>query len=221
VLRLRSFQRAGLLLATIAFIAPSRVLAQGPAFGILGGVNFAQIIVDEDEEESETSGRRTSWVLGLYADLQPQSSFSFRPELLLAEKGGEDDDDAEGGTIGINLRYVQLPVLGRFSFGTGPVRPFIVAGPSIAYRIDCELEFTDDNASLSVPCDEGEDVEDDETDPIEKIDISGIIGGGIDFGAFALSARYDHGFSDLAKSESAKVNTRTITFVASFRIGGR
>jgi hypothetical protein len=210
------------LLAATTFLVPSRVLAQGPSFGLLGGVNFAQITVDEDDEGSETSGRRTSWILGFYADLRPQSSFSLRPELVVAEKGGEEEDDDESeGTIGLNLRYVQLPLLGRLSFGTGAVRPFIVAGPSIAYRIECKLEFSDEGASLSVPCDEGEDVEDGESDPIEKLDVSGIIGGGIDFGSFALSARYDHGFSDLAKSESATVNTRTFTILASFRIGGR
>jgi hypothetical protein len=218
--RLRSLPFAGLLLAASAFTAPSRVLAQGPAFGLLGGVNFAQLTADDDDEGSDTSGRRTSWMLGLYADLKPQSAFSFRPEILVAEKGGEDEDESEG-TIGINLRYVQLPVLGRFSFGTGGVRPFIVAGPSVAFRIDCELEFSDEGTSITVPCDEGEDVEEGESDPIEKLDISGIIGGGIDFGAFALSARYDHGFSDLATAETATVNTRTFTILASFRIGGR
>jgi hypothetical protein len=219
VRRVRWFPFAGLLFASV-FVLPSGALAQGPAFGVLGGVNFAQIVVDDDEDGSETSGRRTSWVLGLYADLKPRSRFSFRPELLVAEKGGEDEDEDEG-TIGVNLRYVQIPVLGRFSFGTGAVRPFIVAGPSIAFRIDCELEFSDEDLSITVPCDESEDVEEGDSDPIEKLDISGIIGGGIDFGTFALSARYDHGFSDLAKVETSTVNTRTFTILASFRIGGR
>jgi hypothetical protein len=208
---------------TAAAAAPRAAVAQRASVGLLGGLNSAQLVSDD-----ETSDRRNSWMFGAYAEVGLGGLFSLRPELLIAEKGGQESL----GPIDLTakLRWLQVPVLLRLDIATsGPVNPYFELGPAVSFRIGCELEGEFGGQSASADCDDLEALEI-EADPVKKTDVSAIIGAGLRFGRWGLGVRYDHGLADLNDSGNAvpgsqlddgDITSRTVTLYGSVRLGGR
>lgn len=203
----------------LVLLGPSVLRAQRTSFGLLGGVNSSKAYVELNGEDVDTD-RRTGWTAGGYAEFGIGKRVSIRPELLVTEQGGEQSGGGE--TFRANLRYVQIPVLVRVDLGgSESMRPFLMAGPALSLRIGCEVEVSGSILTETADCDA---LQNDEPDPFTKSAVSGVVGGGVDFGRWALGARYDHGFSNLASKavredgDSAKL--RTISLLASVRLGG-
>ena len=203
----------------LTLLAPSLLRAQRSSFGLLGGVNSSKAYTELNGEDQDTE-RRTGWAAGGYAEFGVGKRVSIRPEILVTEQGGEESEAGE--TFRVNLRYLQIPVLARVDLGgRESMRPFLLIGPALSLRIGCEVELRGSFLTATADCDA---LPDDEPDPFTKNNVSGIIGGGVDFGRWALGVRYDHGFSNIASKavredgDSAKL--RTLSLLASIRLGG-
>lgn len=91
--------------------------------------------------------------VGFQVPVGKNNRFSFQPELLYVQKGrrlkysGEyraitmDDPNLnEDGLVEINsktvINYLEIPLLGRAGFGSGPFKFFVIAGPSVGYALN-------------------------------------------------------------------------------------
>jgi hypothetical protein len=200
-------RRAVLAHAAIALsVMPAQLLAQRGGFGLLGGINSSQFAAS-----GETSGRRTSWNAGAFADFGTTHPVWFRQEILIAEKGAKESED--GATFAVKLRYLQAPLLARWNVGRSTsVQPYLLAGPSLAMRIGCSVSFEGGGESESAGCSDGSD------DPFKKGEVSAIIGGGLDFGRVGFGLRYDHGLTNISRGGEAKL--RTLSLHTSVRLVG-
>ena len=95
------------------------------------------------------------------------------------------------------------------------MRPHFYGGPSFGFKSNCKLEATDGEQSGSIDCDNDFD--------LKSFDLGGVIGAGIGFplggvGA-TIGARYQHGFSDIAKD--ATVKNRVFSIYGSVEFGKR
>jgi hypothetical protein len=188
----------------LALLAPSMLRAQRATFGVLGGVNSSKAYIERDGEDLNTD-RRTGWMAGGYAEFGVGKRVSIRPELLVTEQGGETSGGGESSSLA--LRYVQIPVLARVDIGeSGSIRPFLMAGPALSLRIGCELKFSGTILTETVDWDT---LQNDSPDPFTKTAVSGVIGGGIDFGRWALGVRYDTASRTLPRRRSARMARAT------------
>ena len=109
-------------------------------------------------------------------------------------KGFEIND--EGSSVGIKFGYLEVPLLLRASFGSegASMRPWVTAGPSVAFKLSCDATVEGDDVEAEAECGAL-----DEEDPAEfkSIDFGLMFGAGIDFGRFGLSVRYDLGMADI------------------------
>lgn len=169
----------------------SAVFAQGPAFGVKGGINVASLAVNEADEERSRLGLNA----GFFARTAPEEPFGLQVELLYSSKGSNTTYSAFFGLIDqevdFNLNYLELPVLASFRLG-GVVD--LHAGAYAGYLLNARVSTSGDLGSGS--------------EELDKADLSamdlGIAGGvGLNLGPAQFGVRYLHGLSKVADSDAA------------------
>jgi Outer membrane protein beta-barrel domain len=207
---------AGALFAT-PVMAQSAGAGAPLRLGILLGANSATL----GGSDADDADRRTALLGGVYLVKSLSSGLSLRPELLFSQKGAKGTviDDEQGGSaeVGFEVSYIDVPVLLQLDLGSsGAARPHVYAGPSFGFKTDCKLKGSEGPVEVTLDCD-------DEAFELESFDLGGVIGGGVRFGLGALQgtvgARYQHGFSDIAKD--AKAQNRVVSVYAGLEFGRR
>jgi hypothetical protein len=175
------------------------------------GANFSKITIEEDGEDF-SSDLKPGVVVGVAVEVPIAPMFSFQPEFLYAQKGGKNGDFTDNDPdfeAKVSVDMFQIPLLFKAGATEGPVRAFIVAGPAFGFVTRAREKFEGGGFS------EDNDIKDD----VEKVEVSGIVGGGIRFGPATIEYRYDHGFRDMSKdADVAKTRTHSVLF--GFGFGG-
>jgi hypothetical protein len=212
------------LTGALLLVTP-RADAQPSRFGGYIGSSIATIsegdeVVVTGAEAGVTQSRRVGLQLGLWLNRPLTSVFSLQPELHYTQKGVRYAADfADGGDFGfptsadlsLNLAYLEVPVLLRADFGrTGTsVRPFIVVGPTLAYRTSCTLGVDAGLFSFSSDCDSADDEAGESVD-FASIDVGGAVGAGLSMrrGAreYTATLRYTRGVRSLSPEQSGITN---------------
>ena len=106
--------------------------------GLVGGVNVATL-TDEDPDVVDVSSR-TRFSLGVVVDVALGRGFSLRTEPTFLRKGAVTtvSDGLISGENEFLLSYLEVPLLLSYTFGAGPVRPYLTAGPSIGLFLDAD-----------------------------------------------------------------------------------
>lgn len=194
-----------ILFATVARPAHAQGMgsaAAGPTYGVLVGVNIANF------HGSDASGTdsRTGFIGGVTGTFRLSHVFGIQPELLFAQKGAKISTDGGEGTIKVN--YLEVPVLARVEFTpeSGSVRPFLMAGPSLALKVGCSIAASSQGVSASIGCDDALDAGG--IGSIKSVDVGAAVGGGLDIlmGTWDLSlgVQYDHGLTSPLDGSNAK-----------------
>lgn len=139
----------------ILLAAPAH--AQLAAIGAKGGLHWSDF--NENFGPFDTDSR-TTWGAGGFVRYAFGDGFSIQPELLWAGKGAKiDGGDILTTDVDLELSYVEIPVLLRYDFAPqrARFRPYVMAGPYIAFELTCEFdgEFddVDDGIDVEIDCD--------------------------------------------------------------------
>jgi hypothetical protein len=144
----------------------------------------------------------TGFTGGLSLTVPLANHISFAPEILYAMKGTTDKLAVatssnvmpyETGTSKIS--YVEVPVLLRVNVGSGFIRPFVTAGPEVAFKVGCNFtvagtlsfgngEFGCSQSTLAAES------------GVKSTDVGALVGGGLAIGRMSISVRYDMSFSN-------------------------
>lgn len=110
--------------------------------GVYGGVNFADIVGDEDEENKTLTGFQFGLMYRLYS---PGGLFSLWIEPGYNAIGTKYEESYQGQTYGatVNLGYIMVPVLARFQaqnglFGDIGVQPQFLVSAKVKSDGDSE-----------------------------------------------------------------------------------
>ena len=192
-------------MAILAVVATPTFAQVGGAVKV--GVNFAKTTFEEDSDTASTD-LKTGVIVGVAVEVPIAPMFSFQPEFLYTMKGGKGGE-AFGGDdeIKLHVDMFQIPLLFKAGATAGPVRPFVVVGPGIGFVT---------SAKVKIEGFDDEDIKDD----VEKVEVSGIFGGGIQFGRGIVEYRYDHGFRDLDKDATSEARSKTHSILFGFSFGG-
>lgn len=190
-----------LLAAMVVALLVPQAQAQSVHFGLKGGLNFADATfkgtaVDMPDFKSQTG---PTW--GIFANFE-LGPVTIQPEVLLSQRGVKysDYEGADAVVTGhMKLDYIEIPILVKYSFMSGPVKPFVFAGPSFSFlrkaRNGYEVDVTDntENPDYSYYYDY--------SDYFKKTEIAGIFGIGVDCQlskvVLSLDARYHLGLSNI------------------------
>ena len=172
----RTHALAAALALTLGLAAEARAQVE---IGVKAGLTFATI---SESNLSPNFESKTGFAAGVHFGFPLGKNFMLQPEALITQQGaGVSDSDGE-----IKLNYLQIPLNLRLNFGSGNVRPFILAGPYAAFKLSCDIDdsFDDD-------CD----------NDISGTDYGFDFGGGIKFSNFFIEARYNLGLADVSELE--------------------
>lgn len=208
------------LTTILAFAIAPTLAAQTPAapsaprIGIIAGANLATL--GGDDIDGTDAKNKAGFVGGIVANFGFAPNFAFQPELTFSMKGAKFDD--AGSELKGKLNYVELPLLVRFDVPTsGPVKPFVLAGPALALQASCKLSGSDEGVTVSFDCkDFAEQADAPEFDP-KTFDVGAMFGGGLAFDVsgrvMTVGVRYNLG---LAKAFDADVKNRVLSIVGTF-----
>lgn len=157
-------------------------------FGVKGGANFASITNGNDAYDNESG--RTSFNIGVLAEIPVSEKFSIQPEVLYSAQGAtlisrdEDNIFDTDENVEYQLDYIQVPVLAKVYLVDG--LNFQV-GPSFNFKANEEIDYA--------PQDDGGDVNLDEA---KSFDMGAAAGLEYKFNnGFFINGRYTYGFTEL------------------------
>lgn len=148
------------------------------AFGAKAGVNFSDIT----GERVDSFDGRTSFHIGVVAEIEISEKFSLQPELIYSSQGSNYTEDFDGEDFDglVKVDYLNIPLMAKYYVIKGLS---LEAGPQIGFLLSAKDEY--------------EDEEDDIKDFLKSTDF------GINFGlgyklesGLNFSARYNLGLSD-------------------------
>jgi hypothetical protein len=179
--------------------------------GIWAGVTSATIRGSDATGPTDIAG----FSAGVFTQWRLAPHWALQPEVQYTQKGSDEVAMTNGGTVysmHIRLSYVEVPVLLRVEGSPlGPLTPFAVLGPEVAFKTGCGLVLTGlpgDFSCASLP-------------PAESVDYGGIGGAGVAFRlagrTYGLSARYDVGLANAFKDNNARNRALTILLGTVFR----
>jgi hypothetical protein len=178
---------------TLGFLsAMIPAFAQGPVFGLKGGLNYSTLAVDEASEEDA----RIGFHLGGFVRSMPEAPIGIQVELLYSTKGSNPSYsalfDLIDQEVDLNLNYLELPVLASFRIGEVVD---LQAGLYGAYLLSAKASTSGDLGSGSEELDK---------DHFTDFDFGFAGGVGFNVGQVAqIGVRYTHGFNDVADSDEA------------------
>ena len=126
-----------ILVATLLFATNAMAQVQ---LGVQGGINLGNVNFDPDIEGLST-GNRTGVMFGgvLF--------YSFSPILGLQIEPAYVQVGTEMTVLGIDVgtvkgNFLEIPVMLKASFGEGPIKPFIMVGPAVGFKLgDVKWEY--------------------------------------------------------------------------------
>ena len=173
------------------------------------GANFADTRVDGllgNLAPEQTTF--TGFTAGVMAEIPMINALSFRPELNYIQKGFTVSQSFDVDLIGIDMEvgakartrinYIELPLLLKYSIGSDAAKVYAIAGPSIAYAANAELNpvatFIVDFNLPSIPINLDNNI-------YNRWEISGVLGAGGEVkagnGKVFADARYNLGFTNM------------------------
>lgn len=163
-------------------------------FGVLGGVNLATVSVDPMPEEGLEFSNLTCFGFGGVLDYYLGESIALHLEPMYLQKGTKMIMTMEGLgelTGEMNASYIEIPVMLKFEFGANNVRPYIMGGPTIGYRLSAEMK-----TSFG-----GEEQTEDMKETTKDFDYGVVFGGGVSMqmgnNTFFVEGRYSLGLANI------------------------
>jgi hypothetical protein len=174
--------KKSVLIIAIALFGITAVSAQEYIlFGVKGGVNFSG---DGVNAFNDPDGR-TSFNLGLLAEVPMTNQFSVQPEVLYS--GQRYDTRNNGNDFDYKLYFINVPVLAKFYVIDGLA---LEAGPQVGFLVNSEIDINPSSTnSGAISLSE---------DQFNKVDFSVAFGASYKFrGGFFVNGRYNIGVTDI------------------------
>jgi hypothetical protein len=204
---------AAVLSSVVCLAFPREATGQRVRMGVRTGLNFATWGgADVNDFEAAIGGSvttRTGLTAGALVAFPLGGPISLEPELLFISKGAKIEISGSSGTL--NMGYIEVPVLLVIAPRVqGSVRPAILAGGAIAFKLSCGVSGggTSDNCS-----NQGLDTK--STD--YGVVFGGQLGFGLGTGELQVDVRYNLGLGGVFDSSpSVAINNRGLMLTAAY-----
>jgi hypothetical protein len=208
-------RRAGPVLLLAVAVGPGALAAQDERPTLRTGASVAITFSRFAGTGTQNSRLQYGFGVGGFLALDLTRNIAIQPELQYVQKGSRFR--TENTRSSLILGYLQVPLLLKLQIptgGPGGISPHLYGGAAASYRIDCRLNLTTGNNSLSQPCSNLDEP------PPKRWDASAIAGAGVDFGYLFVDLRFDAGLTRIgttAGQEDIKNRTFSIVIGTEFR----
>ena len=190
-------QKIALSSLALLFVLTSSVNAQKSSAIIRGGINFANVSVNNNGDVNDAK-TLTSFQVGIIGDVHLASFFSIQPGLIFTGKGTKTQSGTEGSAnwykATSNPYYLEVPVNLVFKTPTGPIKFFAGAGPYLAMGIAGKNKVN--GAILGAQFTSEENIKWSNDDPSTLNEEEG--------SGFGIMKRFDYGLNGLVGIELTK-----------------
>ena len=178
-----------IMLMTVLLLTASSSIGQGFAFGLKGGLNFANIDVADNNIGDISASSKTGYHIGVFSKLILTEKFGIQPEIYYSLQGSELTVSSVKNVLSTN--YLQIPLLIQFN---PSAFLNIHAGPQIGILLEAK------NKAAGVATDV--------KDNLKNGDFAIAVGAGLDLPiGLSLTLRYVKGLSYVYEiSDSEKSN---------------
>ena len=176
--------------AVTCLLALPQPAAAGVQFGIKAGGNMAKPTGADVDDIEGTLKTKVGFVGGIFIAFNLSKSFSIQTEVLYTMKGATFEYTDVEETVEEKLYgdYLEIPLLLKFKFLSGGIRPFIFAGPYVGFKLSEKLEVMGEE----IPMEEA---------LLKNNDYGAIFGGGLQLGSkFHVDVRYSMGLEKILDS---------------------
>ena len=193
---------AALLLAAGAASAQLPGAPVGISLGVKGGVTIATFHGDDAGDPDNRNGFAAGVQAVLHSPL-----FNVQVEGLYVQKGAEQDDGSVKHTY--KFDYLEVPVLMRWDLPGMVVKPYLLAGPALAFNTSAKIKSEGALTKATAEVDVKDDVKD--------TDVGLVVGAGIanTRNHVFFEARYELGLSKTAENGN-DIKNGTIMFLAGY-----
>ncbi len=179
-----------------------------PAVGAMVGYSRSDLVGPAAEQLRSRQGSIT----GVYLLAPITGPLSFRPELLFSLKGGRTQTGS--ALLDIELAYLEMPMLARFSLSQRRIRPLLFAGPAPSFQIGCDVQFSAAAQASRATCGQGD------FSLFRSFDIAVVAGAGVEVrwpqSALSLEARYTAGLRSVLDDSEVRNRTYGILLALTF-----
>ena len=146
---------------------------------------------------------------GAFYEVNLGHNFSVQPEINYNEKGFRSDVSKDFTLFNMNLpvgasavsviRYVDVPVLAKYKFGTEGVRAYVMAGPSVGYAMSGNIET---RAKVLIDIKVADSPINLTSNNYKRTELAGVIGAGVELpisekAKLFADARYSRSLTDV------------------------
>jgi hypothetical protein len=190
----------GLLTFAVITFSLAVTPAAAQSAGVKGGLTISKL--DTQPDSGDVLGTRQDWSAGVFLIPRKNSNATVQLEGLYSRRGTGLDADVFGFGIGdIRLTYLDVSALLRLRAGSGDTGFYVLAGPTVGFKLDAELVAFGLSPSI---------------EPVFKDTETALtFGAGIESGRFMIEGRYHLGITNViqgvdfaglgAKNRSASV----------------
>ncbi|MEN6559516.1 MAG: porin family protein [Acidobacteriota bacterium] len=186
-----------LIALTAVCLAPQ---AGAATIGLKGGLNFTSMTIKTTYTDMPEFKNNTGLTGGIFVNFK-LGPVSIQPEVLYSRRGLSYDQETNEEIKVTSLMlvdYVEVPVLVKYSFLSGPAKPFLYAGPSFSYLLKGRSGYDIDYLTSDEP---DMNYYYDTTDSYKKTELAGVFGAGVDIKLpkviLSLEGRYHLGLSNI------------------------
>lgn len=192
---------------TLAILAITMAFSLQAQVGVKAGVNFSNMLFEEDETSIEDLARNgaTKFTAGLVFILPLSDAVALQPELLFTQKGAESKYTVLGEefTNDLTYNYLDIPLLLRLSLGDTHgegLGIYVNGGAYVGYALSGKSERSSPLGTFET------DFTFDDADDQGRIDFGFAVGGGLTLGNVFLDVRYSHGTNNLLDDDADNSN---------------
>ena len=200
----------------VIVLAASVSHAQTVQAGVKVGIDFSSLpnagqVIDQIVKipSTETSSK-TGVVLGGYVMFPIRDRLSFQPELSFVMKGVKLNEGS-AGTVTTSLRYLEFPMLIRYSLPLDKQNGYVLVGPTFGVK-----------ASTGAKLDGPSQSSDYNIDPaIRTFDAGLAFAGGVEYSRYLFEVRYTQGLTDVGTDvypHADSVKNRVFTILAGIKL---
>lgn len=207
--------RVSMLGALLVFSA-RMIHAQTITTGVKVGIDFSslpnagQVIDQVVKQPSTETSSKVGALFGGFVTVPLRDRLALQPELQFVMKGAKLNEAGNGGTVTASIRYLEFPVLLRYTVPVGAHTGYVLFGPTFGVKAGSSAKLDGPNRTADIDIDSA----------IRTFDGGLAFAGGLDYQRYFVELRYTQGLNDVASElfpHTDSVKNRNIAIAAGIR----